>query len=164
MAKRTGAKGKYTPARVDAICRIIARTGCAKEAYTAAGIHPSTYHDWLNKKPEFSEKVARAWERWYAIDDEAIAAAFRERLIVAMQGATEEWTSEEETTLPNGEKVTKTSKKTVRRGPAEWAFRIVAPQVGGNFGVERKASEAGGDSGAEWLEAFRQSKAENGEV
>lgn len=145
--KRKGAIGKYSPERVETICRIIARTGSDKQAYQAAGIGKDTFYSWLREKPDFSEQVARARKEWYAIDEEAIVSAFRAALVKALDGVTETWTNDETTTLPTGDKVTKTSVRTVQRGPAEWAVRIVAPQVTGKYGVERKAEEVTGGGG-----------------
>lgn len=52
---------KYTPAKVNEICKLI-----ASGLYTNAeickkvGIHIDTFHDWKNNKPEFSEAVQNA--------------------------------------------------------------------------------------------------------
>lgn len=141
-----GRKGKYDERTVATICRVVARTGADRPAYEAAGIAKDTFYKWLREKPDFSDRVARAREEWAAIDDEAVTQAFRESLIRAMQGADEEWTTVEETTLPDGKKVRKVSKKTVRRPPAEWAHRIAAPQVGGNFGLDKRDVTSGGQA------------------
>lgn len=137
---RLGKKGKYSPERVDTICRIIARTGSDKQAAKAAKIGVTTFYEWLKDpdKPKFAERVARARKQWYAIDEEAIVTAFKARLIMAMNGVTQTWTSQETTTLETGESVMVTSVTTVQRGPAEWAMRIVAPQVLGRYGFVRR--------------------------
>ena len=57
-----GANGKYTPEIVEEICKYIADGLYQKDACAMAGIGVSTYHDWINAHPEFSEalKVAEA--------------------------------------------------------------------------------------------------------
>jgi hypothetical protein len=136
--RKGGAKSKYTLERVDLICHMIASTGQDKAGYEAAKIGSSTFHDWLNDKPEFSERVSQARAAWREIDDEAMIEAFRQGLIKAMVGYQQVRTNEETTTLPNGDEVTKESRSTATVPPAEWAFRIVAPQMQGKFGVDRK--------------------------
>lgn len=130
-------KGKYSERTVRRICRAIERTGQHQAGIAAGGIAESTFYKWLSEKPEFSERVARAEDAWADIDDEEIASTFRASLLQAMRGAVEEWTSSERTILPDGKEVVKVSKKTVKRPPAEWAHRIAASQVGGNFGLDK---------------------------
>lgn len=56
-------KGKYSPQAVEAICAMLRRdTYTIAEVCQAVGIKPSTYHAWINEKPEFAEAVEQAKE------------------------------------------------------------------------------------------------------
>lgn len=66
MAKR-GRQPMYTPDRVKRICDAIERGETNETAAKIGGIHVSTFCEWQNSKPEFSEAVKRAkaaFEDW----------------------------------------------------------------------------------------------------
>ena len=66
MAKR-GRQPMYTPERVKRICDAIERGETNETAAKIGGIHVSTFCEWQNSKPEFSEAVKRAkaaFEDW----------------------------------------------------------------------------------------------------
>lgn len=56
MARKT----KYTKELVDAICQSIRKGANKRAAVIAAGISESTFYEWMNTKPEFSEKLEAA--------------------------------------------------------------------------------------------------------
>lgn len=63
----TGRKAKYTPERVKKICKAIENGETNATACKIAGIHQSTFCEWQNTKPEFSEAIKRAksaFEEW----------------------------------------------------------------------------------------------------
>lgn len=63
-----GRKPKYTPERVERICKALSEGRTEKDACIAAGIHVSVFHRWLNEKSEFNEAVKRAkqqYQEWY---------------------------------------------------------------------------------------------------
>lgn len=66
MAKR-GRQPLCTPERVAKICKAIENGETNETAAKIGGIHVSTFCDWMNKYPEFSEAVKRAkaaFEDW----------------------------------------------------------------------------------------------------
>jgi hypothetical protein len=141
-----GRKTKYNPAIVEKICAVIAETNSDKAAYEAVGISHEAFYGWLRggTKIDLIEGIARAREAYSGSKNAEVIENFYAGLKSALVGAEEVWTSEEVTTLPNGETVKKESVKTVRRPPAEWAHRIAAPQVGGSYGLEKKDVTSGG--------------------
>lgn len=71
MARKT----KYTPELVQRICGALEFGATHEIACGYAGIVPSTFYEWLKKKPEFSEAVkgaeARAAVKWLAKIEQA---------------------------------------------------------------------------------------------
>lgn len=59
-----GRKPKYTPERVERICKGISEGRTEKDSCFAAGISVSQFHFWLNAKPEFAEAVKRAKQQY----------------------------------------------------------------------------------------------------
>lgn len=55
-----GRKPKYTPERVERICKAISEGQTEKNACIAAGITTTAFHNWLASKNEFVEAVKRA--------------------------------------------------------------------------------------------------------
>lgn len=55
-----GRKTKYTPEIVSDIIALLTAGCIVEDVCSKVGIHVSTYFDWINKKPEFSEAVDRA--------------------------------------------------------------------------------------------------------
>ena len=68
MAQR-GRKPDFTPERIETICRAIEQGKTSADAAKIGGISESTFYEWQNRHPEFSEAVKRAkaayedWER-----------------------------------------------------------------------------------------------------
>ncbi len=126
---------KYGDAYInEVIVRVLTRTGSQKAAYEAAGISKETFYEWL-QKPDFSDLVTRARRAFAKTDLDKVEEVFRQKIIAAMNGVTEVWESEESTILPDGKVIVKKSVRSAKRGPAKWAFEIVAPAVEGGFGV-----------------------------
>lgn len=58
--KKTGARGKYTPERVERILEAL-RLGATHElACLHAGIHRDTLYEWMNSKDDFSDRIKEA--------------------------------------------------------------------------------------------------------
>ena len=55
-----GRRSKYTPETVDKLTQAIRLGATYQLACNYAGIGVSTFHDWLNKKPEFLEAITQA--------------------------------------------------------------------------------------------------------
>ena len=55
-----GAKGKYEPETVDRIIRTLELGMTQAAACNVGGIHVDTFHEWMNTRPEFSERVKSA--------------------------------------------------------------------------------------------------------
>jgi len=76
---------KYNKERVKHICSLI-----SKDSYTIAelcslsGIAESTYHEWLGKRPEFSDAIARAREDY----DKLLVAEAKNSLMKKITGYT----------------------------------------------------------------------------
>jgi len=140
-----GRKGKYEESRIRRIEQIIARTGQESAAIEAVDISSTTFYRWKREKREFRERVERAKQEFYDTNDEEIIRTFRESLIEALKGPTQEWEEKEITELPNGDKVRKVKTKTVQKGPAQWAMKIAAPVVDGAYGREEKDVTSDGE-------------------
>jgi transposase-like protein len=137
-------KPKYS-AKLEILCRVLARTGNISEACRQANIERQTYYSWFKDGNPEAPRIQAAWDEFAAIDDEAIEAAFRERLLEAIAGPTETWVTEEFVVDEEGNEIgKKITRRTVTRGPAKWALDIAAIQVaGGKF----KPTAAGSDQG-----------------
>lgn len=131
--------------KLDILCRILSRTGNISEACRQAGIDRNTYYNWFLPTSPEAPFIQEAWDTYANIDDEAIEAAFRERLLEAIAGPTETWVTEEFVVDEEGNEIgKKITRRTVTRGPAKWALDIAAIQVaGGKF----KPTAAGSDQG-----------------
>ena len=58
-----GRKPKYNVKIVDRICQLIeSDTYTVAEICRMVGIHTATYFEWLNTKPEFTERIKKAEE------------------------------------------------------------------------------------------------------
>jgi len=68
VGSRANGYSKYTPERVDAICRLIAEGNYSEVAAQACGITKGTFYVWRNKYPEFRERIdearAQCESRW----------------------------------------------------------------------------------------------------
>lgn len=60
MARPRGAKGKFEDARLQVLYNALSQGMTIKSACALAGIHQSTYFEWVTNKPEFTELVKRA--------------------------------------------------------------------------------------------------------
>lgn len=66
---------KYTPERVDVICKAIEEGKKYEEAAALAGVKPATFYEWQAEKVEFAEAVKRAragyeeWEKHGILED-----------------------------------------------------------------------------------------------
>lgn len=63
-----GRKPKYTPERVEIICKGLSEGKTDIDCCKMAGIHVSQFHRWFNEKSEFRESVKRAkaqFEQWH---------------------------------------------------------------------------------------------------
>jgi hypothetical protein len=60
---RRGRKTKYKQEIVDNICKWLSAGNTRRTAFTLAGIGESTFYDYLNNYPEFSEAIKRAEEQ-----------------------------------------------------------------------------------------------------
>lgn len=134
-------------AKLGILCRILARTGNIAEACRQAGIERQTYYSWFQEGNPETPLIQAAWDEFASIDDEAIEAAFRERLLEAIAGPTETWVTEEFVVDEDGKEIgKKITRRTVTRGPAKWALDIAAIQVaGGRF----KPTAGGAQNGSE---------------
>lgn len=66
MAKR-GRRTSYTPERIAKICKAIETGETSEMAAKIGGISESTFYEWINTKPDFSESVKKArqvFEEW----------------------------------------------------------------------------------------------------
>lgn len=57
---------KYNKKIVDELCRCLREGDSQKLACKKVGIGDSTFHDWINAKPEFSERIKKAKEEFQA--------------------------------------------------------------------------------------------------
>ena len=77
------------------------------EACEQAGIAESTYYEWKQSKPEFSESIARAREQYALSIDEDLAAQFTARLLdLTVNGHTVTRTTEKQAQDEDGKMVT----------------------------------------------------------
>jgi hypothetical protein len=53
---------KYTPETVERICQFLKAGNTRKTSAIASGIGETTFYEWMNDKPEFSESIKRAEE------------------------------------------------------------------------------------------------------
>jgi len=60
MAKKIGRPPLYNPERVEIICNAIANGDSVEVVCAKVGITPSTFYDWQDKFPEFSQAVKDA--------------------------------------------------------------------------------------------------------
>lgn len=145
-------KPKYTPERVEKICKALSE-GCSdKTAFTSAGITKATFHSWLLTKKDFSDAVKKAkecYQEWF--DNHLLETAERglKRLIEGEEF--DETTTEFEMV---GEKWVEKKKKTVRkkiapnttalifaltnRAPDVWKNRL-SQDVNGKIQTEAKS-------------------------
>lgn len=72
---RIGRKTKYTPETVNEICKAIREGSTQNDAACLAGITTTTFHEWINTKPEFSEAVEKAHADFKRANVAAIRAA-----------------------------------------------------------------------------------------
>ena len=63
-----GRKSKYTPELVKIIIDALSVGATDGDACLSAGIDESTFYDWMNKKPEFSDRVTRARSNGWIAD------------------------------------------------------------------------------------------------
>lgn len=135
-------------AKLDRLCRVLAKTGNITEACKHADIQRSTYYEWAKEGTAEYPAITAAWDAFASIDDAEIEKEFRTRLLEAMAGPTETWVTEEVVVDKEGREVArKTVRRTVTRGPARWALDIAAIQVtGGKFNRESTTNtgEGGG--------------------
>jgi hypothetical protein len=76
---------KYNRATVKRITDLISQDNyTVDEICSLSGIHPDTYYDWIQKKPEFSEAVSRARVRY----DDLIVKEAKNSLLKKIKGYT----------------------------------------------------------------------------
>lgn len=153
MAKR-GRKPDFTPERIETICRAIEQGKTSADAAKIGGISESTFYEWQNRHPEFSEAVKRAkaayedWER-----NELLAAARRSlrELICGLEYdevKTEYEQDPKDPSKPRVKKQFRTTKKVMpnatavifalcNRDPEHWQNRV-AQDINGKVDVEQK--------------------------
>lgn len=147
-----GRKPKYTPERVDRICKAISEGQSEKNACIAAGISTTTFHEWLSAKSEFSEAVKRAkqnYQDW--VDKHLLEDAERGLMRLVCGEEYVETTTEYETI--NGKLVVKKKKEVnkrilpnttaiifalTNRAPEKWKNRL-SQDVNGKIQTESKS-------------------------
>lgn len=119
------AKSKYTPEVVQQILDVVAQTGSDRASWEAAGISETTFYDWCNKYPEFSEQIKEAKAQFRESCPEVLITQAHKALAdylfgrveitttVITRGINEEGSYSEETT------------KRVKLSPPRWAIERV---------------------------------------
>lgn len=153
MAKR-GRQPMYTPERVKRICDAIERGETNETAAKIGGIHVSTFCEWQNSKPEFSEAVKRAKAAYEDWQMNGILEDARKSLKTLVCGQEYEEIKTEYEDDKNGNprirKQTRVTKKILpnptavifalcNRDPEHWQNRV-AQDVNGKIDVEQKGS------------------------
>lgn len=147
-----GRKPKYTPERVERICKGIAEGKTEKDSCAAAGISVSQFHFWLNNRPEFAEAVKKAkqdYQDW--LDKHLLEDAERGLMRLVCGEEYVETTTEYERI--NGELVVKKKKEVnkrilpnttaiifalTNRAPEKWKNRL-SQDVNGKIQTESKS-------------------------
>ena len=155
------AKGKYSPAVVEAIQLAIQKTGRDKDGIKAGGIGHDTFYKWLKDKPEFSDVIAQAkvqfrntqWSNDPEILDKAVQS-FKK----AIDGNNETWLTEKIEEIIDPKDSTKkslikktTTKHAVKRSGQPWAINLMLNPGGSIKGLGRK-DMIGGDEDRKKLE------------
>jgi len=92
-----GRKPKYNAKLVDKICQLIeADSYTVKEICRMVKIHPATYYEWINEKPEFADIIKKA----EAARTEVLAKEAEKSLMKLVKGYTE--TEHQVTTVGSG--------------------------------------------------------------
>lgn len=153
MAQR-GRKPDYTQERINIISKALAEGKTNVDAARAGGITESTFYEWQNKHPEFSEAVKRAkadyenWERSEMLND---AKKSLKELICGSEYEESKTEFIDDPDNPGVPKVKKTivTKRRVlpsatavifalcNRDPEHWQNRV-AQDVNGKIDVEQK--------------------------
>lgn len=153
MARR-GRKPDFTPERIEIICRAIEQGKTSADAARIGGISESTFYEWQNRHPDFSEAVKRAkaaYEEWER--NELLASARRSLrdLIVGVTYDEIKTEYEQDPKDPNKPRVKKqfrTTKKVMpnatavifalcNRDPEHWQNRV-SQDINGKVDVEQK--------------------------
>lgn len=147
-----GRKPKYTPERVERICKGIAEGQTEKDSCLAAGISVATFHLWLSQKVEFSEAVKKAkkdYQDW--LDKHLLEDAERGLMRLVCGEEYVETTTEYETI--DGKLVVKKKKEVnkrilpnttaiifalTNRAPEKWKNRL-SQDVNGKIQTESKS-------------------------
>lgn len=147
-----GRKPKYTPERVERICKGIAEGKSEKDACFAAGITTTTFHSWLASKNEFKEAIKRAkqdYQDWF--DKHILEDAERGLMRLVCGEEYVETTTEYETI--DGQLVVKKKKEVnkkilpnttaiifalTNRAPEKWKNRL-SQDVNGKIQTESKS-------------------------
>lgn len=79
-------KSKYTPERVERICKAIEDGSTYEDAAKIGGIAESTFFEWLNNNAEFLERVKRAKESFEEWERNDILAAAKKSLKTCILG------------------------------------------------------------------------------
>ena len=149
------AKPKYSQDRVARICEALSRGETDIVAAEMGGVSPSTFYEWQNTKPEFSEAVKKAkeeFERWELNDLLTDAKRGLKTLIMGMEY--EEVKSEylpdpDDHDKPKIHKQTRTKKRIppsataiifalCNRDPENWKNRV-SQEVTGKLETEAKS-------------------------
>ena len=144
----------YTPERVKRICDAIERGETNETAAKIGGIHVSTFCEWQNSKPEFSEAVKRARAAFEDWQMNGILEDARKSLKTLVCGQEYEEIKTEYENDKNGQprikKQTRVTKKILpnptavifalcNRDPENWKNRV-AQDVNGKIDVEQKGT------------------------
>lgn len=151
---KRGRRLKYTPDRVEKICRAIEAGETNETAAKMGGISVSTFCEWQATKPDFSEAVKKARERFEEWQMNGILEDARKSLKTLICGQEyEEIKTEYENDAdsnPRIKKQTRVTKKILpnptavifalcNRDPEHWQNRV-AQDVNGKIDVEQKGS------------------------
>ncbi len=147
-----GRKPKYTPERVERICKAISEGQSEKNACIVGGIHRDTFATWMREHSDFSDRIKKAkqdYQDW--LDKHLLEDAERGLMRLVCGEEYVETTTEYETI--NGELVVKKKKEVnkrilpnttaiifalTNRAPEKWKNRL-SQDVNGKIQTESKS-------------------------
>lgn len=86
MAKKSGMKSKYTTETIESIVAYISAGDTEETAAKLSGVGVSTYYDWKNKHPEFSEAIKEAKKIALQVDNARVIETCRKSLGKLIEG------------------------------------------------------------------------------